>query len=567
MRVIYTCTAALLLLLIAYEPTYASTWHSLLTDTIKLSSKVYVGDHLQAGDTVVLEAGERDQLLIKNLCGSATAPITIINGSGLVTIESDSGMYGIAIRKSKYFHLTGTGAPGVDKGIFIKHVSHDNAIGLTLEKLSSDFEIDHLEISDIPFAAIIAKTDPDSSLSSSRDSFLLSNAIFHDNYIHDIHAGEGFYIGHSKYKTGAIVHRNGKDTVVMPHLLTNVQVYNNVIENTGFDGIQVSSVVSDCNIYNNQVSFDSQVERYGQMSGIIMGGGSDCDCYNNKISDGKGAGILMFGLGNNMIYNNLVKNAGISYLPNDSTATQHGIYISDKSMVDSASVYVFNNTIVSPKSDGIRFNSSRSFGNKIYNNLVVDPGTYYTYMWDNTSFTPEDAYVYIADFSLGNVDTARNFGYQFIEYAPFKWEDGDEDFELMDSCFLIDAGMDVSQFGISTDLMNHTRPLGLGYDIGAYESDFTNHEAFPTKTSVLNVFPNPAYAQTKIKYQLQKDGWVSLHLMDVHGRKLETLEFNNQLRGTYTKYVDITEYAGKIVFVYFEFDGAISSAKILCLRK
>jgi len=35
---------------------------------------------------------------------------------------------------------------------------------------------------------------------------------------------------------------------------------------------------------------------------------------------------------------------------------------------------------------------------------------------------------------------------------------------------LIDAGLDVSAFGISDDIEGTARPLGGGYDIGAYES-------------------------------------------------------------------------------------------------
>ncbi len=43
------------------------------------------------------------------------------------------------------------------------------------------------------------------------------------------------------------------DTVVLPHILKGVKVYNNVLENTGWDAIQVSSATSDCEIYNNLI--------------------------------------------------------------------------------------------------------------------------------------------------------------------------------------------------------------------------------------------------------------------------------------------------------------------------
>jgi hypothetical protein len=540
--------------------------HIFVNDTIKLHQKVYVGDNLAPGDTLFLESGHRDQLLLKNIVGELYQPITIINTTGYVEIETDSGMYGIAIRASRYLKLSGTGDEHHKRGIVIKRVGRKNGVGVTFEKLTSDFEMDHLEISNISFAAVIAKSDPDSSLKSSRDSFLLSNAIFHDNYIHDIEAGEAFYIGHSKYKTGAIVHRNGHDTVVMPHLLKNVKVYNNLIENTGFDGIQVSSANEDCAIYNNEIHYDSQAEHYGQMSGIIMGGGSRCDCYNNKIYDGKGTGILMFGLGNTKIYNNLIIAAGANYQVADTSILQHGILVSDKSMEDSSFVHVLNNTIVDPKSDGIRFTSSKSLHNKIFNNLIAEPGSFSTYEWDNTAYSTRDAYIYISNFSRGHVDTTRNIGYRREQDAPFKRGVDGEYYELKDSCYLVDVGEDLSGLHIRTDIDGNKRPTGMGYDIGAYESSFTNYDSYPLDISIVNVYPNPAINHTNIKYEIERDGLVSLLIIDIHGRVVKVLVQILQYRGTYTVKLNTRDLSNRMLFVYFDFEGEINVQKLMIIE-
>ena len=532
------------------------------SDTVHLSTGVYEGNDLNPGDTLILETGLRDQLLFKNIIGTSENPIIVLNGQGETNIKSDSGRYGIAFRGSRYFKITGTGDESIERGIVISKVGISGGVGLTLEKLSRDFEVDHLEITDIPFAAIIAKTDPDSTLTSCRDSFLLSNAIFHDNYIHDIHGGEGFYIGHSRYKTGSVLSVNGKDTVVMPHLLSGVKVYDNIIENTGLDGIQVSSTTTDCDIYNNRISHDSQTEEYGQMSGIIVGGGSRCDCYNNRIFNGKGTGILMLGLGNSMLYNNLIVNAGLEFQPDDSLALQHGIYLNDKTLVDGSSFHIFNNTIISPKSDGIRFTSSKSQNNRFYNNLIVAPGSYDNYIWDNTSLKPADSYVYISNSDLGHVDTIRNFGFRYLEDAPLIYTE-DKMYELQDSSFLIDGGTNVAAYGVNFDINNKPRPQGHEFDVGAFESDISNDGAFPEKVSIVNAYPNPAKENITIKFELDRDGFVNLFLVDLQGRLVEKIENGDKLRGTYTHTIDLTNHGHSMMIIFFEFEGKIHTRRIV----
>ena len=60
----------------------------------------------------------------------------------------------------------------------------------------------------------------------------------HDCYLHHI-ADEGFYIGSSKY-TGQTIYQCD-EIVVLPHIIEGVSIYDNIVENTGWDGIQVSS--------------------------------------------------------------------------------------------------------------------------------------------------------------------------------------------------------------------------------------------------------------------------------------------------------------------------------------
>ena len=71
-----------------------------------------------------------------------------------------------------------------------------------------------------------------------RTQFKQHNTYVHDCYLHD-NRGESIYIGSSHYSNG------------IDPLLEGGAVYNNIIENIGYDGIQVGSAITDFYIYNN----------------------------------------------------------------------------------------------------------------------------------------------------------------------------------------------------------------------------------------------------------------------------------------------------------------------------
>lgn len=362
---------------------YASTKN----DTIYPEIYLYDGSDLNPGDTLFLIPGPRSKLILTNLHGNETSPILITNFEGVCDFCPLDARYGIAIRQSRYFRVSGSGDHQYKYGIKLHVFLNENSIGISVEKGSSDFDIDHIEIYNTGFAGIIAKSDPGPDLSTSRDSFIQYNTHIHHNYIHDTRAGEGMYIGNTKYNKGMHVTVDGQDTIVFPHYLIGVKIHDNIIERTGFDGIQVSSAIEDCQIYNNRISYDSQAGTYALMSGIILGGGSKCDCYNNRIENGLGTGILMFGLGGNKIFNNLIVNEGKYFEPEVDSKRQFGIFMTDLSLIPGMGISYFNNTIVSPRNDGIRIISALSRNNQIKNNLIVAPGSYIEYETDNSSFT------------------------------------------------------------------------------------------------------------------------------------------------------------------------------------
>lgn len=465
--------------------------HSWLTDSsvnvIDATNAVYHSVH--PGDTIYLAAGSRDKLLIRNFKGTVDSPVVFINKGGAVNISTNS-YYGIAINNCRYIRLSGQGSSGTFYGIQIAKVAAGCGIGIGA--MSSDFEIDHIAITHCSTEGIYAKTDPDCAFIATRDKFTQFNTDIHDNYIADI-GNEGMYIG-SSYYAGMTITCSGKDTVVMPPVLNGVTINNNIVKNTGWDGIQVSSAPLHCHIFNNTISHDSQAEMPNQMSGILLGGGSKCNCNNNLVTDGKGDGIENHGLGGNNIFNNIIVNAGRDYLPNDLTQMKHGIFVSDISVQQDSSVNIFFNDIINPKSDGIRFQSIKSRHNLISGNLIVNPGNYNFYPYSNTAFTSNDAYIMIP-LKTADVQVKNNYFSKNLLMAGI----AATDYSILPGSPLINQG-DAGNGAVSYDYYYHRRPVGGLFDIGATEYSGGADTLLHTTNDRVIAFPNPASTSITFQY-------------------------------------------------------------------
>jgi hypothetical protein len=510
--------------------------------------------NLHPGDTVYLKAGFRDKLLIRNFKGSPDKPITFMNKGGIVSVQTND-YYGISILNCRYIRFSGQGNSTNFYGIQINKVLDGSGIGIG--SLSSDFEIDHVLIENCNHSGIFAKTDPDCTLKVTRDSFTQFNTSIHDNYILNV-GNEGMYIGSSFY-SGYTINCNGKDTMVMPPVLNNVKVYNNTVQHTGWDGIQVSSAPLHCQIYNNTITDDSQAEVSNQMSGILIGGGSGCDCYNNLITNGKGDGIENHGLGSNKIYNNIIVNAGQSFLPNNPAQMKHGIFVSDASVIKDAAFYILFNTIINPKSDGIRFQSVKSKHNLIASNLIVNPGNYSWYSSANTNFTANDAYVMIPNAS-SDIQLKNNFFTRNISTAGIS----PNDYTLLPHSPLINQGSS-DNLSIVTDFKNKRRPVGGLFDIGAMEYDQGNDTLLHTFNEKPVLFPNPVSSILTIRYLAVELTKTQFNVYSVKGDMV--LQQNNQvvLPGVQELQIDISKLTSGLYVYAIQTEAAINYGKFIKL--
>ncbi|NVO19558.1 MAG: T9SS type A sorting domain-containing protein [Bacteroidetes bacterium] len=492
---------------------YGQTSHTTVdTNTRVIDGYAAAFSQLEPGDTIFLKGGKRDFLLIKNIQGTEGYPIVIINQDGPLIIDTEH-YFGISIQNCRFFKFTGSGDPSNFYGIRIDRVASGGGLGIGAK--SSDYEIDHVSIRNCPAGGLNAKTDPDCNLTATRDKFTQYNTLIHDNYIENV-GDEGMYIGSTKY-FGQNVNCYGTDTLLMPSLLEGVRVYNNIVEYTGMDGIQVSSATTDCQVFDNMILFDSQKEMFAQMSGITIGGGSKCDCYNNYISHGKGNGIEVHGLGSLKIYNNIIIDPGKDFQPADTSKMRFGIYVTDVSVEADSSFNILFNTIVNPKSDGIRFNSILSRNNLIISNIILNPGNYDYYENGPTSFKGEDSYVMIPD-DRAEITIENNF---FSRTFDPSWFIGNT-YSPAPGSPMADKAYP-NALGILSDYLHHNRLYGSGYDIGAIEfnpSLYGIDEKPADNTMVLQLFPNPVERWLTIRYHLETSSDVSLEIYDLKGQRI-----------------------------------------------
>jgi Right handed beta helix region/Secretion system C-terminal sorting domain len=460
---------------------------------------------IRPGDTVFLQAGNRNKLLVRNVSGDTSKAVVFFNRGGAVIISTND-YYGISINNCRCIRFSGSGDSSNFYGIQIKKVA--NGCGIGVGNFSTNVELDHISIQNCSTAGIYAKTDPDCTLKAVRNSFTQYNTSIHDNYI-DQTGNEGMYIGSSFY-AGMNITCGGKDTVVLPPVLNSVAVYNNIVQHTGWDGIQVSSAPLHCRVYNNTVLYDSQAETPNQMSGILLGGGSKCDCNNNYIADGKGDGIEDHGLAGNQLFNNIIVNAGRTYKPGDASQMKHGIFVSDVSAIPGAAFNILFNDIIYPKSDGIRFQSIKSRQSTITANLVVGPGNYSFYENGNTSFKAADAFVMLPN-KAAAVQLKNNLFALSLKDAGV---DTPHCTVLPGSALINKAGSDA---GVLFDFNGNRRRVGGLNDIGAIEYSGGADTLLHTFSTKPLLYPNPSQDVLRVKYLLLSNTTIVFSVYTVTG--------------------------------------------------
>jgi len=462
------------------------------------------------GDTIIIEPGKRKILRISNVLGDSLNYVLIRNGNGDVIIENDDLFYGLAMSNCKFFRLTGSVQNDSCYGIRILKTGK-GASGLGLAELSSNYEVDHIEIANTGFAGIFALSQPTCDLSANKGFFEQRNCIIRNTYIHDT-CGEGMYIGHSFY-TGYTIKCDGEDTKLFPHEIKGLKVYDNLVVNAGYDGIQICSAVEGTEVYNNRIINYGVANEIMQHSGIQIGAGTKLRCYNNQMLNGSGTGIVMMGLADSYIYNNLIVNAGKNFFPDDLALRIYGIFVDDRLTYPGTSQYILNNTIISSKADGIRFISKLSSKNMIVNNMIVSPGANYSYSSSDSKF------IYLPNGV--DVQCLNNYYSNFI--FPDALAGGVQSIvDFLKNFPVADKGVSVSEYGVMSDMTGVARSISP--TIGAFEFP-ANNTVYNVKREDLNFIQNTESGVVMIENK-SEEHLRRFSVFDLTGKKILEIPMN-----------------------------------------
>ncbi len=416
--------------------------------TIPAGSGTYnfdgVSKNAHGGQVICLQSGQRTAIQFTNLVGSPNNPITIINCGGQVILGGSTAQNALLFLKSRYVHVTGTGESAINYGIKVTS-TQTGSMGVGVVGLSSDFEIDHMEIQNAGYAGLMIKTDPNCTDNTpERPNFTMYNISVHDNYVHESGA-EGLYLGNSFY-TGTTVYCGYTQ---YPHEVHGVRVFNNRFENTGQESIQVGCGVEDIEIHDNQIYNSGRANNSSQNGGIQVGVGTTGRVYNNFIKGGPGPSIVVEGIGENYIYNNMVVNSGYAAVVINTRPTPLSTDIVPNGFL--GGVYVINNTFINPTQFAIVEYINQAKNNVFYNNLIVMPQSTWQQMRTDT------------DWKFSN-----NIVLKSITDAKFA-DPAQDDYRLLPGSPAIDAGRDVSSYKILSDYDGSVRPVNSVWDVGAFE--------------------------------------------------------------------------------------------------
>jgi len=355
--------------------------------TIPSQTSKFECKSVRPGDTITLPAGTRGPLRILGCSGTPSNPIVIRNdpnGNAPAEIRSTSGnaagfvlqcqdCVGVAIDGSAKWN----GAPsGRTYGIKLTITGGKSPSAfLKMAGKSRFFTIRNVEID----GGWPGKSNNGSGINVN-DQVVKRNAnpglwregiLIEDNYIHDV-AKEGMYVG-PNYSTGGLP-------------LRDVVIRNNLVEDTGWDGINTKSMWSgDNRVHHNIVrragmnqSFKSKPSQY---SGIMNMSGT-VKIYNNWVEATGQHGIHVWAQGGPKqserkgpfeahIWNNVVVDAGVFW--KSFMNSSYGINVGAESGVEKPLPFVYNNTITNSRQRGINIGNSAG-GGFVRDNIVAGTG-------------------------------------------------------------------------------------------------------------------------------------------------------------------------------------------------
>ncbi|MBO9151936.1 right-handed parallel beta-helix repeat-containing protein [Chitinophaga sp. GCM10012297] len=251
---------------------------------------------INAGDVVVLR-GAYQYFNLWNLKGNATAPVIIVP-DGQVIIGGNKS-YAFNMRESEHFRIDGQQKIIIDGGTL-----GFDSVGMALNRCRN-FTLSEIEARTVSVGLMIKTTPKGDDPNTYGDGWAYDNITIKGMNIHDVR-GEGMYIGHSN--SGVEVVQSGPaEKAVYAFRMRNLVITDNLIQRTGWDGLQVTCG-DGVLLQGNQISDYGQANQRFQNFGILAAG-RNLRILDNDINRGNGTGITCSGNESLQILRNVVQDA------------------------------------------------------------------------------------------------------------------------------------------------------------------------------------------------------------------------------------------------------------------
>ena len=287
------------------------------------------------GDTIYISSERKKAIIFVGLEGLENKPVVVCNYNGQVQIDDQESRGGFIFRHCKYVKLTGAADPKNHYGFTLS----SEYAGVIVEQNSSNFEIEFVKIDHEGFVGIQVKDDYGGNPP-------LPVPVFRELVIHDCliqNVTEGMYLGETK----------------SPGLeFRYVRVFNNIVLNSGREGIQIANMVEDVQVNNNFIINSGSDKLPGQGNNIQVGDNTVADVFNNVLINANECGVIVFGLGHINIFSNFISES-------------NGIFIDNRKFTDEfASIKITNNYFSKIRTDEAILNFNE------LNGLVINGNKY-----------------------------------------------------------------------------------------------------------------------------------------------------------------------------------------------
>lgn len=417
------------------------------------------------GEKVCVLPGTYTHAEIYTTHGTEAEPITITNCGGQVEVNAE-----FRIIQSTHIKLVGNGDQDTLYGFKINgktklddegNLTPHTASSLSVYDRSRDLEIAYTDMS-APWGRAVLHFNTGAALYDDNgdpiekldlitgELFVQTNSWIHHNLVHDSLEGEGIYLGLAGCGEGEFAGGNA---------LENTYVHDNIVIDNGADGIQIGCARKDTLVYNNYVEnagYNPFRANIGHEKGFQFGAGTSGYVFNNYVKDIKSDCFFIGG----------------------GTTSEEGrdiaLSLYNNIGVECSAGFAFHQTALTTAEANQKF--------AIANNSLINMKESHFWMShyvDDTVNVDLKNNLYVdekANIHHIIVNGENEVGANFNETNPLLFltnevafaDTADGDYSLGANSPAIDAGLDASELDVTTDITDSTRSDGY-YDLGALE--------------------------------------------------------------------------------------------------